>query len=69
MNKTFDFREALDCINNDIKVGLTLNGKTRYYYREDGKIVCKVNQTTYPVNTFYIDAVESNNWFIAEDEV
>lgn len=64
---TFSFEEALQWIEFGEVVGIKLNGKTRVYFKENGNILCKVNNTIYKVESFYIDAIQSNNWVLFED--
>lgn len=65
MMETFDFQEALSCIEADMPVCLTLNGVERTYFIKDGEIMCTPNgkeHLTYKVKHFQIDAVMSKQW-------
>ena len=66
MGTTFDFREALQWIDFGEMVGIELNNKIRFYYKKGDTIMCKINNTIYPVKQFYIDAIQSNNWWLCE---
>ena len=66
MTDTFDFQEALSCIEADMPVCLNIDGKERKYFLNDkGEIVCTPNgkeHLTYKVKQFHIDAVMSKEW-------
>ena len=69
MTDTFDFQEALSCIEADMPVCLTLGGVKRTYFIKDGEIVCTPNDKehlTYKVKHFQIDAVMSKEWRLCQ---
>lgn len=60
---TFDFQEALSCIQADMPVCLSINGVERKYFLKNGEIMCTPNgkeHLTYKVKQFQIDAIMSN---------
>lgn len=71
--KTFDFGEALDWINCDRAVTLTLNGLERIYYKDSsGDIICIPNRKlylAYEVKEFKIDAVLSKDWSFIDMDI
>jgi len=70
MTDTFDFSEALFCIQSGMVVGLTIDGKERrYYLNQFGDIMCVPNgkeHLAYKVKMFHIDSILSNNWKLYE---
>lgn len=64
----FGFGDAISFMESGFTVCLTINGKTRMYYMEGGKIICgiKDSHVNYVVNKFYADAVLSKEWSIYE---
>lgn len=69
MNKTFDFREALACLEADIPVCITINGTERKYFMKDGVLMCTPNNKdylTYIVKSIYTDVIMSKNWKVYE---
>lgn len=61
----FDFQHALNLINSGFTVGLNTDGKSRVYFKNrNGDLVCTINNTTYPVKCFYLDAVMSKKWYL-----
>lgn len=55
-------------MESGLTVCLTIEGKTRMYFMEDGKIICgiKDSHVNYVVTKFYTDAVLSKEWSIYE---
>ena len=64
----FGFGDAISCMESGLTVCLTIEGKTRMYFMEDGKIICgiKDSHVNYLVTKFYTDAVLSKEWSIYE---
>lgn len=70
MKNSFDFQEALSCIEADMPVCLNIDGKERKYFQnENGEIMCTPNgkeHLTYKVKQFQIDAVMSKEWRLCQ---
>ena len=64
----FGFGDAISFMESGLTVCLTIEGKTRMYFMEDGKIICgiKDSHVNYVVTKFYTDAVLSKEWSIYE---
>lgn len=71
--KTFDFGEALNWLDCDRAVTLTLNGVERIYYKDrTGIIVCIPNRRVhlaYEVKEFKVDAVLSKDWSFIDMDI
>lgn len=71
--KTFDFGEALNWLDCDRAVTLTLNGIERIYYKDNnGAIICIPNRKlhlAYEVKEFKVDAVLSNDWSFIDTDI
>ena len=67
VKSNMDFSDALQWIEFGEVVGIKLNGKTRVYFKEEDSIMCKVNNTIYKVEAFYIDAIMSHKWVLFEN--
>nr|DAW84427.1 MAG TPA: hypothetical protein [Caudoviricetes sp.] len=64
----FGFGEAISFMEIGEIVCLELDGKTRMYHMENGKVICNIEGSfvTYPVTKFYTDAVLSKDWCLYE---
>lgn len=64
----FSFGEAVSFMESGFTVCLTIGGKTRTYFMEDGKVICgiKDSHVNYVVSKFYTDAVLSKEWSLYE---
>ena len=66
MIETFNFVEALQWMDFGEQVGIELNGKIRFYWKKGECYMCRTGNTTYKVKQFYVDAIESNGWWLCE---
>ena len=66
--ENFGFGDAISFMESGLTVCLTLEGKTRMYFMENGKIMCRIKDShvNYVVTKFYTDAVLSKEWSLYE---
>lgn len=67
----FDFSKALSYLKSGKTISLTMNNVERSYNMKNGIVMCTPKGKkflSYKIDSFYVDAIMSNDWELKEDE-